>query len=86
LKIQRYKYPNCPGCRNKKDVSAWEIENLISEQLTLEIDLVTKDIRDDRLAICGECPDLLGYTCLKCGCFAKFRASLVYKSCPARKW
>jgi len=76
----------CPGCGHKKDVSDREIEKLISEQLTLEIDLVTEDIRDKRLAICGECPELLGYTCLKCGCFAKFRASLIHKRCPAEKW
>jgi len=67
-------------------VSGQEIEDLIAEQLFLEVDLVSDSVRDQRLSICSECEVLLGHTCLKCGCFAKFRASLVNKSCPIKKW
>ena len=41
-----------------------------------------------RLTICRGCGDLSGGTCMKCGCYAEFRALKKRMHCPHenRKW
>jgi len=80
------KKKDCPGCGRKQNIIDAEIDFLISQQLEMEVGLVGDEIRDERLVICANCPFLLGPTCIKCGCFAKFRASLEIKNCPVSKW
>jgi len=76
----------CPSCAHKKEMTSQEIEILIQTQLFFEADLIATNIRDERLNICENCTELFHHTCAKCGCFAKFRASLTSKNCPIGKW
>jgi hypothetical protein len=50
--------------------------------------LVSKEIQTYRLNICKECEKynkVLG-TCKMCGCFMKFKTTLVKSYCPLLKW
>jgi len=76
----------CPGCEHKKTFTIEEVEALVKEQLLLEPDHVSESLLNQRLTICQDCSLLVQHTCLKCGCFIKFRASLPSKQCPIKKW
>lgn len=76
----------CPGCEHKKNFTQEEVEGLVEKQLLLEPDLVSQRLLNKRLKICQDCSLLVQHTCLKCGCFIKFRASLPSKQCPIKKW
>ena len=76
----------CVGCELKAEAMEVDVDQLIEEQLGLEIDLVAAEIREQRVAQCLECPFRSLHTCVKCGCYYKFRASLAHKQCPAGKW
>lgn len=39
-----------------------------------------------RLSVCRKCDDLVGGTCLKCGCYPEFRAAFIANKCPAKRW
>ena len=73
----------CYGCTETVRRTPEEVEQLVSEQLLFETDLVTEDTYQKRLAHCFSC-DQLDYdtTCRVCGCFVQFRARLSYKACP----
>ena len=47
-----------------------------------------KEMIEDRLAICNECPHLNKQfmKCTKCGCFMKLKSTLKQASCPLGKW
>lgn len=55
-------------------------------QLRYEDDLATDDVRDARLRTCAGCTRLATHTCLDCGCYVEFRASLRAKRCPRGLW
>ncbi|AYV69473.1 MULTISPECIES: DUF6171 family protein [Niallia] len=76
----------CVGCELKEQVSQLDVDALVQEQLSFEVDLAREEIRDLRLSICVQCEHLNQHTCGKCGCFVRFRASLDKKSCPDKKW
>lgn len=74
----------CRICDRDKNYE--EVESLIDEQLSLEKDIASKKIIKKRLEICDKCPFLEKHTCSKCGCFSRFRASLIKKECPINYW
>jgi len=76
----------CPSCDQRKFFSEQEVQHLVVEQLLLEDQQVTDQVREQRLKICRSCTELNQHTCLKCGCFVRFRASLKNKNCPIQKW
>lgn len=76
----------CTRCDIKEEAAQVDIDLLIEEQLSLEINLVDEKIRLQRIKICEACPFRQGKTCGKCGCFYKFRANLANKECPAHFW
>ena len=39
-----------------------------------------------RLSQCKACDDLVGGTCLKCGCYPEFRAAFRTQRCPKKNW
>ena len=47
-----------------------------------------KDLIEERLAICNECPFLNKnlMKCKKCGCFMKLKTTLHEAKCPLDKW
>lgn len=47
-----------------------------------------KELIEERLAICGQCPwlDKRLVKCRKCGCFMKLKSTLKQASCPIGKW
>lgn len=47
-----------------------------------------KDVIEERLAICNECPWLFKslQKCRKCGCFMKLKTTLEKAQCPIGKW
>lgn len=76
----------CFGCAAKVTLSDQEIEESIVEQLALEFNLVADDEWYRRQVICETCPQRVGPTCGKCGCYYKFRTALAIKTCPEEKW
>lgn len=81
------KQNNCVRCELLESLDRQDPAALIDEQLALEVgNLVSADQRDQRLAICQQCPFFQQGLCLKCGCYTRFRASLKNKSCPMAKW
>lgn len=48
----------------------------------------TKEVIEDRLAICQTCPQLNQklMQCRKCGCFMKLKTTLQGAKCPLGKW
>tara|TARA_R110002049_G_scaffold522_1_gene3076 strand:+ start:269 stop:703 length:435 start_codon:yes stop_codon:yes gene_type:complete len=48
----------------------------------------TKEVREERLAICNECPLLYKptMTCRRCMCFMNIKSSISAMSCPEKKW
>ncbi|SDC93727.1 hypothetical protein SAMN05421663_105151 [Terribacillus halophilus] len=74
----------CRTCLQKKNYTAEEASELVLDQLALEPVLAEEDTVTSRLTICSECPSLTAdHTCMHCGCFVLFRASLPNKRCPA---
>lgn len=54
-----------------------------------ENERVTEDVYNSRLAKCKECDHLISGVCMKCGCYAEFRAAFKKQKCPdasGRKW
>lgn len=53
-----------------------------------EEDKADADEYERRLSLCRECDELNGGTCMKCGCYAEFRALKKRMHCPHehRKW
>lgn len=77
---------DCFGCDAKEEVKKIDIEQLIEEQLSLEIDLVSEEEWVKRQGVCLKCPFRIEETCQKCGCFYRFRTALSMKNCPEDKW
>lgn len=77
---------SCKGCERKWNILSIDIDNLINQQLSLEINLVKEEEWRKRQLICESCPYRHGHTCSKCGCFYKFRTALSIKQCPMNYW
>jgi hypothetical protein len=58
----------------------------VVDQLRYEEDLAADPVRDARLQVCADCSRLASHTCLDCGCYVEFRASLRTKRCPRGLW
>ncbi|MFM5968481.1 MAG: DUF6171 family protein [Micrococcales bacterium] len=56
--------------------------------LNPNIGRVTDEQKEERLAICAECPFLfkISKQCRKCGCHMPWKASLPHSTCPVGKW
>lgn len=76
----------CFGCAAKVTLSDQEIEESIEQQLALEFNLVDDTEWQRRQEVCQTCPQRVGHTCGKCGCYYKFRTALAVKTCPEGKW
>lgn len=76
----------CKSCKTIEDLQTLDIDQLVQEQLSLETNLVSEELRDQRLSKCEACSKRSNHTCTLCGCFVKFRTSLANKSCPVKKW
>jgi hypothetical protein len=52
--------------------------------------MVAKEVLEARLAICDTCPEVNknspNWTCTKCGCNLKIKASWASQDCPIKKW
>ena len=80
----------CPECENKKHLSAMDMTpELVAEMAAAEpvADYAGDALVKKRLAVCGECPGLIGgMTCRDCGCFVQFRVRHKSASCVNGKW
>lgn len=76
----------CRNCDNQQGLTLVEVDQLVAEQLAVESELASEEQRLERLQICLSCPFLTQHTCMKCGCFVKFRGALRLKACPVNKW
>ena len=80
----------CPECENKKHLSAMDMTpELVAEMAAAEpvADYAGDALVEKRLAVCGECPRLIGgMTCRDCGCFVQFRVRHKSASCVNGKW
>ncbi|WP_373875453.1 DUF6171 family protein [Lapidilactobacillus luobeiensis] len=78
---------DCVRCELLESLDQQDTDALITEQLSLEVgNLVSDELRDQRLIQCQSCPFFQKGLCLKCGCYTRFRASLRNKSCPDGRW
>jgi hypothetical protein len=50
------------------------------------LDLVKREIAEERLAICKQCDRLTLGVCKECGCFMLAKTTLRWASCPLGKW
>lgn len=67
------------GGKEMRPVKPWDL--LKKDNWTME------EVRDARLKICGECPELnLIRQCKVCHCFVDAKAWLENAYCPIRKW
>jgi hypothetical protein len=66
---------------SKRPARPWDLFNK-------NIGRVEDSIKDERMAICRECPFLIKITgqCSKCGCFMEAKTRLPNASCPEGKW
>lgn len=64
-----------------KEVRPWDLLNPNQPRST-------KELQQERLAICYECPFLNQITvaCTKCHCFMKLKTKLEKATCPVGKW
>lgn len=77
----------CRRCQLLEEQDRQDTDELIDEQLSLEVNnLVPVETRNQRLAVCKDCPFYQNGLCLKCGCYCRFRASLKNKICPDHRW
>ncbi|MBQ0000101.1 MAG: hypothetical protein KBT01_00980 [Clostridiales bacterium] len=79
----------CKKCllrEQSEEVYLQKLENYIAG--LDEEDRVSQEVYESRLAICGECENLLKGMCRLCGCYVELRASLRVRKCPAipSKW
>jgi hypothetical protein len=46
------------------------------------------EIREQRLEICNQCPELRenSRTCIQCGCFVDAKTAIKSQKCPLDKW
>lgn len=67
--------------KKPRKVRPWDIFNK-------NVEKVSDVIKDERLAICLECPRLIKATkqCKECGCFMDVKAKLFDADCPLGKW
>lgn len=80
---------SCKNCERQETLAVKtdaDIQIEIEEQLAMEIDLASDELKEKRLSICKTCPFLANHTCTKCGCYVGFRAGLNFKNCPVGKW
>ena len=77
---------SCFGCEVKEIAGQTDVDQLIREQLSVEIDRAAAAIVEKRIARCEACPFRSKHTCTKCGCYYKFRANLASKACPVHYW
>lgn len=58
------------------------------DMLNKNIGRVTLELKEERLSMCRECPQLIKITeqCKKCGCHMPWKASLPHAECPIGKW
>lgn len=49
---------------------------------------VSKDIAEQRMSICDQCPYLIQLTrmCSKCGCYMPAKTTLAEAECPEQRW
>lgn len=76
----------CKGCERQEQLLNTDIDQLIEQQLSLEINLINENDWKKRQLICEKCPFRNEHTCTKCGCFYKFRSALSTKECPMKYW
>lgn len=67
--------------KTNKPARPWDLFNK-------NIKRVETELKEQRLAICRECPFYIGLTqqCKKCGCIMPAKATLPHASCPVGKW
>ncbi len=76
----------CRGCGPDEALTPERVHAEVVDQLRYEVDLAADDVRDARLRVCAGCSRLATHTCLDCGCYVEFRASLPTKRCPRGLW
>ena len=76
----------CRSCGPDQALTVEQVHADVVDQLRYEEDLADAATRDARLRVCGSCPRLATHTCLDCGCYVEFRASLRTKRCPLGNW
>jgi len=77
--------PDCIGCTRIVRLAPGELDRILSDYRRANGgSLVDESVRQQRLAVCQACPDLLyGTTCRHCGCLVEVRASVGKNACPA---
>jgi hypothetical protein len=77
---------NCPGNVHLLDS---EIEDEVARAVGSGAPLASQEQYEKRLGVCNECDQLIGTTCMSCGCIVKVRAMYALRICPhasGSKW
>lgn len=52
----------CKGCERNNQMMEMDIESAIVEQLSMELNHASNELRDQRLIVCSACPALSEHT------------------------
>lgn len=65
---------------NEKPARPWDL-------FKKNVELVSKELAEERIAVCTECPFFSKVRmCKKCGCFMDAKVKLPHAFCPIGKW
>ncbi|MDR0898618.1 MAG: DUF6171 family protein [Oscillospiraceae bacterium] len=80
--------PLCRRCLLRDMAEQAPLAQLIAEYIAAlpEEARADEDTYKVRLAVCGQCDDLLEGTCAHCGCYVEARAAKAGKGCPVGRW
>lgn len=53
---------------------------------TVQGNFVSDEARKQRMFLCNGCNNNRGGTCIKCGCFIKWKTMCPSEECPIGKW
>jgi len=71
-----------PGILRK----AFTAAQAVAKQLGSGFKAVPREIRQNRLQTCADCPQFTGLRCRACGCFTKLKSLMPHEKCPLGKW
>jgi hypothetical protein len=64
------------------------LKNLARDVLAGKLQLSEKELSDERMKVCVECPSFRKLTrqCALCGCFLELKTKILQAECPIGRW
>ena len=64
------------------------LQDIVADLLAGKVVLSEKELSDERMKVCHECPAYRKLTvqCSLCNCFLELKTKILRASCPIEKW